>query len=442
MAASATCRYLFIKKFKMLYRIILAALLCGPNLFLRGQTALAIGEVMPDTKISYTLNDTIHPGSLPDKRYPLTILDFWATWCSSCIKALPKIETLQTAFSSDVQFVLVNSKSTRDNAHKVADFFLKWKTRTGKGLAVASVTEDSLLEKLFPHNLVPHYVWIDRAGKVIAFSSAEELTADNILSVLRGNGVSFSMKKDQDKSRPLFSSDDLPREQLLSYRVFVKGKFDGLSSGSRVRYTGDTLHGRAMTNMTVKEMYLAVLRELYPGFTENRMVVALKDTGGWTAPEEETARAGWMRRHAYSLEVIVPPVLAGSLYQEVLGEINRSSGYHGVMERRTVDCYVLRVAGNTDKLVSHGKAMELRLFGDGRPYLINAPVKYLVSRLNNCAAVALPVVDETGMTAPIDIEFPRGLEELSVIQSQLRGYGLRLEKTERALEVFVVRERE
>src|SRR5690606_16797115 len=192
---------------------------------------------IPVVQYTYAFNDIMDTARLPDNSGRLTILDFWATWCSSCIKAFPKMETLQDEFKDRLQVVLVNTRNSGDDTIKVNRFFKKWQERTGKPLYLRSVVNDSILDAMFPHNLVPHYVWINSSGKVIATTSVEQVTAANRRAVRDGVDVAFPMKKDQDRDRPLFTNTDLPVGQILRYAILLKGRFDGLRSGNRLHRT-------------------------------------------------------------------------------------------------------------------------------------------------------------------------------------------------------------
>jgi len=59
----------------------------------------------------------------------LTVIDFWATWCSPCTKALPKLNKLyQTYESKGVQFIGLNVDSPRNSA-KVKPFVNAYKIK-------------------------------------------------------------------------------------------------------------------------------------------------------------------------------------------------------------------------------------------------------------------------------------------------------------------------
>lgn len=47
----------------------------------------------------------------------LTIIDFWATWCSPCIKALPKLNEIYNKYQKNgVHFIGLNIDGPRNNA--------------------------------------------------------------------------------------------------------------------------------------------------------------------------------------------------------------------------------------------------------------------------------------------------------------------------------------
>lgn len=56
---------------------------------------LAVGEVAPDWTLTDALGKTY---SLSNYRGKIVILDFWATWCGPCVKAMPEIQALHDKF--------------------------------------------------------------------------------------------------------------------------------------------------------------------------------------------------------------------------------------------------------------------------------------------------------------------------------------------------------
>lgn len=126
----------------------------------------------------------------------------------------------------------------------------------------------------------------------------------------------------------------------------------------------------------------------------------------------------------------------------MLQELNRHSGYTGGMENRKTICMVLSSSGKTRNLHATGGKTEIRINNEGQFQFKNSQIKSLIAWLNNSPAIAIPVVDETGIDFPVDMDFPEGFSDMEQISRRLKQYGLVLQKAERDMEVFVIRERE
>ncbi len=350
----------------MRFRYTLLALVCSGSSLL-AQKPLSIGDTVPDIEFGQLLHHSSPTARLSDFKGKLVILDFWATWCTSCLHTLPKMDSLQSAFGDQVKILLVNSKSTRDDLLKVQAFFTKYKARTGKELCLTTVVNDTLTDKLFPHRLIPHYVWIGKSGRVIATTSSENVNATSIRDVLDGVPPSFTLKKDQDTDKPVFSGEDLPASNLLNYAVLVKGWFEGLPSGNRLREKEGFVCGRAIMNTSLFDIYKSIARGIEPNLT-GRQLILPQDASGLIAPPPGSGeRDAWFKDNAYTLDVIVPAGEASHLFQRMLETLNHYSGYIGRFEKRKMKCWVLKKKDAAYNLTSKGGRPENRLWEKDKP---------------------------------------------------------------------------
>lgn len=146
---------------------------------------LTPGDRVPDIPISHISNYPDSAIELSDLKGKLVILDFWATWCGTCIKKIPMSDSIQKEFKGRVQVIMVNSISgTGDSKEKVDSFFHQRILNQNKTFSVPIVSEDTLLRRFFPHMYLPHYVWIDSAGKLIAITSSEVFTRQTVMAFL------------------------------------------------------------------------------------------------------------------------------------------------------------------------------------------------------------------------------------------------------------------
>jgi thiol-disulfide isomerase/thioredoxin len=146
---------------------------------------MEVGQPVPEVVFTNVLHHPTGTARLSDFRGKLVLIDFWATWCGSCKLALPKLDALQQEFGDKVQVLLVNSLATGDTEAKVEKFFERWRRPDGSRYPLAAAVNDTTLNALFPHQLIPHIVWIAPNGTLHAITSADELTPDKVRAALR-----------------------------------------------------------------------------------------------------------------------------------------------------------------------------------------------------------------------------------------------------------------
>ena len=114
-------------------------------------------------------------GTLERYKDKLLILDFWATWCGSCIHNFSMSDSLQMVYKSQLAVVLVNSKTSGDTTVGIGRVMSRFGDR------LTSIVSDSLLGKQFPHTVIPHYVWIE-GGQLRSITGSELMTEQSIIS--------------------------------------------------------------------------------------------------------------------------------------------------------------------------------------------------------------------------------------------------------------------
>jgi len=149
--------------------------------------SLRVGDQLPEdfwkTKHQIYNGEDLTNQDLSEYKGKLLILDFWATWCGSCVSSLPKLSRLQQNFTGKMKVILVNCYNTRDNEKKISDFYLKRKDLFS-ALQLPTVLNDRSLLQMFPHRIIPHYVWIDANGRVAAITNSEYINAYQIEQLL------------------------------------------------------------------------------------------------------------------------------------------------------------------------------------------------------------------------------------------------------------------
>ena len=107
----------------------------------------------------------------------LLILDFWATWCSSCTHKFKYMDSLQKEYEGQAIVLLVDAKSTRDTPEKIAATMKRFNDQ------LVTVMADTTLSRYFVHGTVPHYIWI-AGGYILAASGSEFMQKGNFNAIL------------------------------------------------------------------------------------------------------------------------------------------------------------------------------------------------------------------------------------------------------------------
>ena len=144
-------------------------------------TPLQIGSKLPESfwlqqHLVYAKGKTVAQ-NLSQYKNKLLILDFWATWCSSCTKKFKYIDSLQKEYEGLAVVLLVDSKSTRDTPEKIAKTMARFNDQ------LTTIVADSLLSGQFIHTSVPHYIWI-AGGHFLAASGSEFMHKGNLDAIL------------------------------------------------------------------------------------------------------------------------------------------------------------------------------------------------------------------------------------------------------------------
>jgi thiol-disulfide isomerase/thioredoxin len=396
--------------------------------------ALNIGDTLPLMPQSAIINYHKPTAALSDFNNGLVILDFWSTWCIPCIKAMPRFEALQQKFKDRLQFVL----STFQEKEKIEKFLQIRK------VSLPCFVEDKELPQYFPHNSVPHEVWI-KEGRVLAITYAEEVTAENIQRALDGEKINLVEKKanfDYNISQPLLVSGNGGDANDLLYHSVITSYLDGISGAGGVMTDSLNRYKIRVIDGSVARLYATAASQYNPDFTlPNRTII--EASGPETInPSSNPQYTPEVRKYFYSYELALPAAAKAGAGRLMMEDLNRYFGIvyhiHGLIEDRKVLCRVLRKEDGPLLIETRNgtAAVEEK---DGYELWINQPFQsffYALAFLNR--KQPLPFVNKTGITGNVDAELPLGLSD-AALQSFLKKYRLRLSTEECVLPMLVIK---
>ncbi|MBL1407217.1 TlpA disulfide reductase family protein [Sphingobacterium faecale] len=189
---------------------------------------LKVGDAIPAELWNLPLKIVNHPEGkefirLSDYRdKKLIILDFWGTWCGSCIAAMPAVKALQDEFKDDMMVIPISF----EKADKIKSFTAK--NEIAKNVKLWSVVEDSVLTKWITKYTYPHFTWITK-GKVLSHTSESALEGRYVKEYLTGGNIRWIEKVNLDKNGIFTNSmGDL---STANSSFYYEGYLDGAGGG-------------------------------------------------------------------------------------------------------------------------------------------------------------------------------------------------------------------
>lgn len=407
--------------------------------FFAQNKSIKVGESLPESFWTTPLQVVNHPQktiNLIADKDKLILLDFWATWCSACLKKFPQMEELKKKFSDKINIIAV----TDQNRATIEKFFASSNGQRYKD--VVSVVDDKMLNQMFPHTAVPFIVWI-KDGKIINTTDGGQVNEQTITEVLKNETSSLQTVIQINRKRPLMLSENFELEKLsriVGYSLFAKGRIRAIPFGSGFHRDGKIVYGRQFTNFSLMNIYRGISYELFrefgDKFSDKRLINLTKNP---EAIDFNTTTGGNFEK-LYSIEYIVPKEEANNLYPRMLRYVNENSNYVASIEKKPVKCLVLRKTSNSNKMASKGGEPIGNVLK--APYMLrNVSLDFLLSALEATNDITtLPAIDETGYLGKVDLQFSN-FQDLKTIQKELSAYDLELVEIVKELPMLIVKDK-
>jgi thiol-disulfide isomerase/thioredoxin len=399
---------------------------------------LSIGDTVPDITLTNVYNYPSSTIKLSDLKGKLVILDFWSTWCGSCIEAMPESEKLQNEFGNKIQIILVNV-FPHDDINKVRPFFAKRKERTGDDLSLPYSLLQTEIAPYFPFRSIPHYVWIDNKGKIIASTSQNELTFINVTNALKGvvNGI-------RNKIDLLNFSADIPllvngnggNDSDFLYRSLFTKYIEGIvPTENVVRNSSGKITRFCMFNYPP----IMLLRAAYPDELNRPYNRILLECSNKKMFRHSGIYDSTYYQNLFCYDLMIPPSSLSEFRNYMKDDMKRYLGVKVTQCARKMNCIIITRKSAINPIATKGGKPEMDYAEKSiRKFMTNQPMRVLMDFLNSHSSV--PLVDETGFSGNIDVELPADLFHLSPgsLKSFFRKNGFTVTEKERAIQVAVI----
>ncbi|HEU5051891.1 MAG TPA: TlpA disulfide reductase family protein [Hanamia sp.] len=421
---------------KLIYCLMI--FFCPVNSNAQSLQPLRVGDRLPDITINKVINSSFNRFNTGHLKRPI-VLDFFATWCSGCIAALPYFDNLRESLKDSVQIIVVSGEP-----ESKVDHLLQINPRLAH-FRLPFVTSDTLLHQLFPHQSIPHEVWIDKNGIIKAITIPDYVNKTNLRKLIAGDLLHLPLKADGQRYNPGLTLYDnvMTFGSEIKFNSVATGYINNAARG----FTGslidnDSIYRRLyFINMSPIALCMVALHYRLP---LNRFIIQVRDTAKLININGK--QHDWFIRHALSYEITIPVrVSFESIERHIFKDLGELTGTNIRIEKKVVNCFVLvRDCSfqTKDPRSKGGPSRSVFISENGSPVFVhNGSLTGLIKSINS-GSLQRPapiVIDESEYALPVDLELGAiNIHDVPSIQGALQPYGFNLIQSSRLLEMVVI----
>jgi thiol-disulfide isomerase/thioredoxin len=428
----------------MMKRIFFCLLFLIPLLsaFSQKVESLTIGDKLPDLNLDVISGTEIKPVRISQLKAGLILFDFWEVNCSSCIKAMPKLDSLQAIFGDKIKIILV----TKNSSVQVKNLFKRIRKPLPSHLLM--IENDQALHRLFPYNTVPHHIWIDSNREVRFITDGFYANERNITRFIRHEKFQLPFKneiEDFDISKPLWLEGGGRLYDHLEFYSYLMSRIKEYGGGV-IDFQKDTAAktiGIKLINQPLIEFYRLAFSKSPVGkyYFNNRIILDVKDSSRLISRSDSLISEQWRNENLKSYELRIPLEMEANVYDLMQEDINRFFPYSAKVERRKVKCLLLVRTGDIQNFKSRGgtpyKKETNGIFKIRNMGIQTSLIPFLSYALST---LPTPLIDETNYFEKLDIEI-NSKKDLVSLKNELNKYGLDLLVGDRELEMLIIRDK-
>jgi len=408
----------------------MAALCLTLNCAAQNIAPLQIGDSLPAYTFKKVMNAPFSTMPYPKIKDKVVVLDFFATWCSSCIHLLPHLDSLKAEFGDHLDIFIV----TREPGEKVQK--LLQTNKKASEIKLPFVVEDSVLYKWFPHRVIPHEVILAN-GIVKAITYPEFISANTITSVLNKEDVDVPVKSDlaYDLKKSIYENKVGKPIDLSIAKFLMTKHIDGLNSIGSWILSKDSVYKRVTRVNSPLLFYVLWAADMINNGFQNRVILNVKDSSKFLRTTESNYK--WERKNTYGIEYIVPAKWSWEQnYAWVLKQLNLCLSYHFYKSTRLVKCWVLKQNKRDDSAYFTPKSNIKH-----KSYYFNNIIE--LTHALNSQIIGNPfnpiIIDSTGDSTLGKIEINvANIHDPREVSNALNVYGLCLKPAIEKLEMLII----
>ena len=142
----------------------------------------AVGQKLPGSALPIITPDAITEDTFdPTTTGKITVINFWGTWCGSCVEELPDFNQIAEDYADSVVVVAVHTDSLRDTAPG----YIKDNYPTSKMIFLVDNATSDYYKAIGGRGSYPHTVIIDENG-IVAANIAKGLHYEDLQKIIDG----------------------------------------------------------------------------------------------------------------------------------------------------------------------------------------------------------------------------------------------------------------
>lgn len=428
---------------------------------------LKIGDTIPQALWDLPLQIVGHSSAakkitLRDYRdKSMIILDFWATWCSSCIAAFPGLYKLEEDLNHQVKVLSV----TYQGQAAIQKFINKSEFIQSSRLknTFSSIVSDSVLTKYFEKDAIPFTVCIDSRGVVRSLSMPSELSSTDLRTMMKDQHAVPVAAKVLEFDKPLLQPYYDAKIRNYYYSALLPyGR--GISQASIFKVdSAQMIKHLVVPNLNVFMQYGAALQthtDYVAGLSKipSRRILEINNPSHFISKLDSNKNFA-----EYTYESVNPISLSDNdIYKKMESDLNLYLGMEGSYQQRNVDCLVIRIADPKKLMMSKSSSKVPTVILNGlvdsdgtsdgkflqkadirkegaKNAMLNMEIGNIPNLFNRRSIAVLPfMIDETGLNGKVDIRLPDDLNDLGQLQHKFAEQGLDLSLERRELVMFVL----
>ncbi|MGO4291948.1 TlpA family protein disulfide reductase [Chitinophaga sp. RAB17] len=409
------------------YKKIIALLIICQQLFLYVKAQkTGINERIPDVLLTelfrYAKNNINLRSEFKGK--PL-IIDFWFTYCGSCIAAMPKLDSLHEKYKGKFNVLM----STFEKKETVSRFLTN--KYTLRNVSLPTTTSDTILLNVFPHLYYPHEIWIDKNGIVQAITGADEITEENITKFINGEPLHLAVKQESNDISMNTSKLFLEVDPTPTFQYSYIGGYQKKMGYENSEPQENGLRGVKVVNYPLKRIY--TIAYSLDGIKNSQYIYEKIDSTLFESYD-------YSGKNLFCYDLMLKDTSRAHVFEYMQKDLDRYFKITTTVKNKPALVYVLSkvnkpsVTDTTD--IAGGFADSY--IKDGNYVLSHSNWRFIKYYLNN--EITDPIIDETGYTLSKKFRFisiPMDWSNLEKVNREIEVYNLKITREIRKIDFLV-----